>query len=188
MSTLENIINSIKSKDIKEFIISILIVIVFILGSSCISKIICKIFKVKRKKLKENVIYKNLKTIIIIVGIYSSILFLQLPLSFMNIFNKVIKITLILLFTKLVADMADPKISLLKRFVKDEKKGNSSYKFITKTIRGLIYVIGLFIIISELGYDISGIITGLGLGRSSISISSSRYSKKFICWFCSINR
>ena len=146
MESIQNVIDVVKSKELIELVIAVGILVVFVLGSSWFSRIICKLFKVKKIKLKENAIYKNLKIIFVI---YLSILFLQLPFYFMNIFTKISKIILIILITKLAADLADPKISLLKRFVKDEKKGQSSYKFITKIIRGLIYIIGVFIIISE---------------------------------------
>ena len=177
MEIIQNVIDEIKSKELRELIISVVILLVFIICSSWASKLICKLFKVKKLKIKENVIYKNVKTIFIVLGIYLSILSLQLPYDFMNIFNKISKIIFIILITKLAADLADPKVSLLKRFVKDEEKGQSSYKFITKIIRGLIYIIGAFIIISEIGYDISGIITGLGLSGVVIALAAQDIAK-----------
>lgn len=183
MESIQNVIDVVKSKELIELVIAVGILVVFVLGSSWFSRIICKLFKVKKIKLKENAIYKNLKTIFVMLGIYLSILFLQLPFNFMNIFTKISKIILIILITKLAADLADPKISLLKRFVKDEKKGQSSYKFITKIIRGLIYIIGVFIIISELGYDISGIITGLGLSGVVLALAAQDIAKNLFAGF-----
>ena len=72
---------------------------------------------IKKIKLQENSIYKNLKVIFKILGIYLGILFLQLPFEFMNIFTKVIKIVMIVLFTKLVADCINPKMNIVKRTI-----------------------------------------------------------------------
>ena len=59
---IQNIIDVIKSKELIELIIAAGILVVFVLGSSWIARLICKLFKVKKTKLKENAIYKNLKT------------------------------------------------------------------------------------------------------------------------------
>ena len=183
MEGIQNIINIIKNKEVTELIITAMIFAFFLLGSSIFSKLICKIFKVRKVKLKDNAIYKNLKVIFIVLGIYLSILFLQLPFGFMSIFNKIARITLIILITKFVADLIAPKVSLLKRFVKDEQKGQTSYKFLTKLLKGLIYVIGAFIIISELGYNISGIITGLGLSGVVLALAAQDIAKNLFAGF-----
>lgn len=183
MESIQNIIDEIKAKDIIELIIAVVILGVFFLGSSMFSKVICKIFKIKKVKLEANSIYKNLKTIFKILGIYLSILFLQLPLSFMNIFTKIVKIIMIVLFTKLAADCINPKMNIMKRVLKDNAKSNSSINFVTKILRGLIYIIGVFIIISELGYDISGIIAGLGLGGVVLALAAQDIAKNLFAGF-----
>lgn len=183
MTTIQNIIKEIQNKDIIEIILSIVILVVFFLFSSVFARAISKVFKVKRVKLKENPIYKMLKLIFIITGVYLSVLFLQLPNDFMNIFNRITKIVMIILLTRLIADCINPQMSIIKKIIKDDVKGESSINFITKIIRVLIYIIGTFIIISELGYDLSGIITGLGLSGVVIALAAQDIAKNLFAGF-----
>lgn len=183
MENIKNIIETIQSKDIAELLISVLILVVFFIFSSIFAKLLSKLFKIKNIRIKENPIYKTLKLIFIVFGIFISVSFLQLPYSFTNIFNKIIKIILIILLTKLVADCIDPKMSLMKRIFKDYKKGEGSIRFITKLLRGLIYTIGSFIIIAELGYDLSGIITGLGLSGVVLALAAQDIAKNLFAGF-----
>lgn len=188
MEIINKIIEQLQNKQITELIIALFILLIPCIGSSFFSKLICKILKVNKIRKKENEIYKNLKVIFVIIGIYLSISFLQLPVDFTKGFSKIIRIVMIILITKLAADCINPKMGIITRITKDYSKCESSLIFVTKIIKGLIYLIGIFIIISELGYDLSGIITGLGLSRSSSCFSSSGYCKKLICRFCNFNR
>lgn len=183
MKFIQNIIHEIQTKDILELIIAISIIIIFFLGSSLLSKLFCKILKIRKDKLKQNEIYKNMKVILKILGIYVGIMFLQLPYEFTNILTKITKIIMIILITKLLADCVSPKMKLMKYVLKNDSKANSSFNFIIKVIKGLIYTIGIFIIISELGYDISGIITGLGLSGVVIALAAQDIAKNLFAGF-----
>lgn len=183
MKFMQNIIYEIKTKDILELIIAISIIILFFLGSSVLSKLFCKTFKIKKSKIETNETYKNLKVVFKILGIYFGILFLQLPYEFTNIFTKVIKIIMIILCTKILADCINPNMNIMKKILKENHESNSSINFVTKIIRGLIYVIGAFIIISEIGYDISGIITGLGLSGVVLALAAQDIAKNLFAGF-----
>lgn len=183
METIKNMIEVIQNKDIIEILISLIILAIFLVFSSTFAKILTKLFKVKSNYIKESPIYKNLKLILIVLGVFFSMLFLQLPVDFMNTFNKIIKIILIILLTKLFADCIDPQMVIMKRIFKDNQKGEGSVRFITKFARGLIYAIGIFIIIDEVGYDLSGIITGLGLSGVVIALAAQDIAKNLFAGF-----
>lgn len=183
MENIKNIFEVIQNKEAVEILIAVLILVLFIAFSSVFAKLISKLFKVRNIKINGKPIYRNLKFIFIILGIFFSISFLQLPANFTTIFNKIIKIALIILTTGLVADFMDPKMNFIKKIVKDNKKGEGSIKFITRLIKGLIYTIGVFIIIAELGYDLSGIITGLGLSGVVIALAAQDIAKNLFAGF-----
>ena len=49
--------------------------------------------------------------------------------------------------------------------------------FISKIVKCIVYVIAAFLIITELGYDLSGLITGLGLGGVVIALAAQDIAK-----------
>lgn len=183
MENIRDVIEAIQGKETKELIISAVILIAFLVLSTPISKLICKMLKIQNSNANNKMIYRNLRSIFIILGIYSSIVFLQLPFEFINIFNRVIRIILIILISKLFADCVNPEATVLKKMIKDEKRSDSSAKFITKIIRGIIYTIGAFIVITELGYDLSGIVTGLGLSGVVIALAAQDIAKNLFAGF-----
>lgn len=183
MESIKGLMEILQKKDFSEILIAIIIFIVFFLGSSFLSKVICKIFRVRKLKSQEIAIYKNLKLIFKVTGLYLGIWFLQLPIGFMSTFTKIIKIINIILITKLVADCINPRTIFVKKMVQDNPKNESSINFIYKILKGLIYVIGVFVIITELGYDISGIITGLGLGGVVLALAAQDIAKNLFAGF-----
>ena len=54
------------------------------------------------------------------------------------------------------------------------------FDFSFKIIRGVIYVVAIFIIIANLGIDISGLIAGLGLGGVIITLAAQDTAKNLI--------
>ena len=70
--------------------------------------------------------------------------------------------------------------------IKESEKNTSNehtMNFAVKFIRGIIYVIGAFIFISELGYDLSGLITGLGIGSVVLALAAQDLAKNLFGGF-----
>ena len=49
---------------------------------------------------------------------------------------------------------------------------DNSIKILIRVIKALIYIVAIFLIFAELGYDLSGLITGLGLGSIVVSLAA----------------
>ena len=52
--------------------------------------------------------------------------------------------------------------------------------FICKIIRAICWTILIFIIISEFGYDLSGLLTALGLGSAAIALAAQDIVKSLL--------
>ncbi len=177
MEKINEIIKQIQAKDITDVVIAILIILVFFIISSWFPKIIMRMFKIKeknKKKLKENDMYKGLKWIFLCVGFYLAILVLNLPENVFSICVKIIRVVVILSIAKILIGMISPESRLMKKVQENDKfqENKSALKVGYKILKVIIYVIAGFLIIADFGYDLNGIITGLGLGSVVIGLAA----------------
>jgi len=179
-------IEYIKAKEIVEILIAVGVLVGFIILSSIFAKIIMKCFKIKSDKFtKKTKLYKISKFIWIISGTYISLIILQLPSDFMAIVTKIFKLALIYGVTRFCANLVRPNTKLFTKIKESEKNTTNEHtmNFAVKFIRGIIYVIGAFIFISELGYDLSGLITGLGIGSVVLALAAQDLAKNLFGGF-----
>lgn len=190
MKKLLDCIEYIKAKEIVEILIAVGVLVGFIILSSIFAKIIMKCFKIKSDKFtKKTKLYKISKFIWIISGTYISLLILGLPSDFMAIVTKIFKLALIYGLTRFCANLVRPNTKLFTKIKESEKNTTNEHtmNFAVKFIRGIIYVIGAFIFISELGYDLSGLITGLGIGSVVLALAAQDLAKNLFGGFAIIS-
>ena len=133
-----------------------------------------EVFHNLKKVLKENDTYKGLRSIFLCFGIYLALIILALPATAMAFCIKLIRVAVILSIAKILVGMISPTSKLMKK-VKGNEKLQENQKLIqtgTKLLKVLIYIVAGFMIISEFGYDLNGIITGLGLGSVVIALAA----------------
>lgn len=182
---MEEIINKIMSN--KPMIIgtAIIIVIIFRILASIIAYIIIKMFNIKKKlDIRKNPYYRPLKTFIIVLGIYLAILFVQKPLDIgeqiMLIVTKIFKIVTVIIISKaLINSLSSPNSFIIKWQKKMSQDGidNTSSIVILKILKILVYIGTTVIIIQEIGYDLSGLITGLGISGVIITLAAQDTAK-----------
>lgn len=172
-----------------QIAIAIGIVIIFRVLSSFVSKIIIKILSAKNKEkadVKRNPFYRPLKTIFTFIGVFIALNFLKetiaISVELQAIINKALKIAMIIFVAKAFGEGLDDKNGL---FTKIKTKSNKEIDpgtrgVILKAIRIIIYVIAAFMVISELGYNISGFITSLGIGGVVITLAAQDTAKSLI--------
>ncbi len=174
-------IQNIQSEQILDIIIAICIFILFKIFSSGISYIIIKIFnmKQKEKRIKEHGLYKPIKYAVILLGAHIAITCLGLKAETMALIIKIEKSILIAIIANGLSNMLTPKAQIMKR-IKKSNHINANEKvssFIGKLIRYVIYIIAGFMIAYEFGYNLSGIITGLGLGSVVLALAAQDIAK-----------
>lgn len=180
---MNEIVNWIKEIDVHTLINiveAIIIILIFNIFSSLFSIIILKIFHIKKSKLeiKQTAYYKTLKRFFKILGVYIAIMAFNINPQIFEVITKIFKIIVIILIANGISIFVGTNRSIIKGL--QEKTGyNDNGKienFIIKILKTIIYAIAIFIIIKELGYDLSGLIAGLGLRKCGDSISSTRLS------------
>lgn len=185
MDKINEIISYFKNFDINNIItilISLLIFLLFNLFSNTLAFFIVKLFKLKEKnknKIKQTSLFKTLNVFFPILGAYLGLLLLNLPQDITNIINKIFKILIIFLTAIAIAKSITPESSIFKQLNNKigRKKDDTFANFFIKLIRGIIYIIAAFIIVSELGYNLNGILTGLGLSGVIVALAAQDTAK-----------
>lgn len=188
MKFLNEILDFFKNLTIENAVdigIGLAIVVIFKIISSPIAYMIVKMFKFKVKdknKIKNNGFYKPLKSFFVILGIYIGFMVLKLPADIFAVITKIFKICVILLATKGFSNLFD---SNSESFAKLREKLNfdrndTTINFFSKVAKALIYIIAGFILITELGYNLGGLATGLGISSVVIALAAQDIAKSFL--------
>lgn len=174
------LIKNLNGQKTLDLIIAVVIVAIFDIFSPILTYLTIKIFnlKFKGKEIKENPFYVSLKGFYRITGVYLVFLFLKNDFGFtkemVNIVTKIYKIIVVLFISNSLARGVTKKSKIISR-VKERSANelnDGSIKLIIRIIRTLIYIVALFIIFKEMGYDLSGLVTGLGLGSVVITLAA----------------
>lgn len=189
MENIRNFIETIKNiqkEQVIDILIGILVYLLFKILSKSLAYATIKIFKPKtknKKAIRKHGFYHPLTIFYSILGAYIAILFIKIPLQInaeiMEIVNKVFKILVILLFANGLANSLTTHSNLVKRLKEKINPDieDSMFKFILKAIRLLIYIVAGFLIITGLGYNLNGLVAGLGLGSVVVTLAAQDTAK-----------
>lgn len=188
MEFINKLIDFFKNLSLENIIdigIGLAIIVIFKIFSSIFAYIIIKMFKFKvkdKKKIKSNGFYKPLKIFFVLLGIYIGAMSLKLPENVFSIITKIFKICTIILTAKGFANLFD---STSETFSKIREKlhmegTDTTVNFFSKIAKGIIFIVAAFIVIAELGYDLSGLITGLGISSVVIALAAQDVAKSIL--------
>lgn len=169
-------------------IIGLAVCIVLIIFSKKISALLCSLLRKALSKWEKTAqavydsLYNPLRAFIIALGIY--LLFAIAAGGDAGIttwFAKAFRIATIAIVTWASLNFTPALTSLMIK-INEENKNSSevAIRFLSIILRIVIASLGVVIIISELGYNINGIITGLGLGGLSISLAAKNTASNLI--------
>ena len=131
------------------------------------------------KEIRENSLYKPLKSVIIWIGLHIAVLTLGLPNNLTAICNKIFRIGIIIILAVGIANIFSPDSKIFKKIANHRRiKGNQTLvNFISKVTKGIIYVIAVFLVMTELNFNLSGLIAGLGLGGVIVALAAQDIAK-----------
>ena len=191
MEQINNIINffrGITQEQLIEYGIALIIVVFFLIFSSPISYLIIKMFKIKEKDksvIKNNPVYKPLKALFIVVGIYIAILILKLPDNITTICKKAFQILVICITAKGLSNLVDPKFGLIKKMKNgDTPDGNKTVVgFTGKILQYVIYIGAGLLILTVFDINPTSLIAGLGVGSAVVALAAQDFVKNLISGF-----
>lgn len=191
MEQIRALINWLQNLSIVTFIdlgIAIAIILFFVLLRGPLAYLVVKIFKMKEKdkqKIKEVSFYKPLKIFFPILGIYLACIILRFDPAVFAVITKAFRICVILLAANGIASLFKGDSIIAKKIQKKLKSEDNENRlsFFFKIIRGAIYIIAGFIVVIELGYNINGLIAGLGLGGVIVTLAAQDTAKNLFGGF-----
>lgn len=185
-----NLLETIHIDNIINFCIVLSIILGFKIFSPIFSRIIIlifhKIFRIKNRVV-ESSFYSPLKTFFVVTGFYIGIRYLNISAKTISLVNKVYRIIIIMIIAKGLANNFEINSTFLKKLEKRDSFNNEGFnKFVAKILKVLIYIVAGFMIITELGYDLGGLVTGLGVGSAVVALAAQDFVKSVIGGFAII--
>ena len=171
--------------------IAVTIYIVALIVSGMAEKILTTVFKIVLKERSETTklaftqsFAKPLAGFIKIAGLYFAVSALPLnaalKVSVVSVMSVVLRIALILMVSIALQNFV---VNMPEMFdgLAEKLGGNQTIViFFTKLLKALIMVFTLVIIIEEFGYDVTGLITGLGLGGLTFALAAQDIASNFM--------
>ena len=154
----------------------VLIFIIFLIFrnklSASILKLISKFaFKNKEEKKESfvNTVKKPLSILFLVIGIFLAVYINAKSVALLKAF----KIAVIIIICWGVVNYLSANIgSFIKFRGSDDATNLTAIKFISNILKIVVVLFGIVMVISELGYNINGLITGLGVGGLAISLAA----------------
>ncbi len=177
MNNIRNLLSQINVRDlIKIFNIQIAVAIflVFLIFRRLFSQIILKIifWITKNKgKVKESKVYKILNNFWIFVGLYGATKMFKMSEQTVANINTIFEIICIIFATNIINSFIAKDSKWFRKYI-NHSKNDAVNNFVCKIARGIVWVISGYIIIKELGYDLTGLVAGFGVGSVIISLAA----------------
>ncbi len=155
----------------------LLIIFIFYVFRGPATYLIVRLLNLKEKdknKIKKIGFYKPLKTFFLVLGVYLGIKSLGLSPKIEIILEKAFRIIVILLVAKSLTNMTAKNSKLMNKLNKKLHMANNGniVGMVSKIIACIIYAFAGVIIINELGYDVNGLIAGIGLGGLTVALAA----------------
>lgn len=125
INNLVDILTEIKENRVLDIIIVVIIIILSIMMSSLLAFLTIKVFKLKENhmKIKKHPLYKSIKGIFLLIGIYFAILVLNLPEDWLGVCKTIVRILIIWKVAKTIANLISPDSKFIKK-IKASNKTN----------------------------------------------------------------
>ncbi len=170
-----------------KIILGIVIFVAFCFASkpltSLLLKITGRIFFSKNEQLKDAYITglaRPVRILFIVIGLFIGIYINYAAKAVLSAFQ----ISVILIISWCIVSFISENLTIVFNIDNETSSINSAaIKFISNTLKVIIVLIAIVMVISELGYNISGLITGLGIGGLAISLAAQNTLQDFISGF-----
>ncbi len=180
MDNLKNMLMHIKVQDLIAVFniqIAVALFLVFFIFRGLFSQIILKVIfwmTKQKKKVKETNAYKIFNRFFIFLGLYLSIRLLKLDAQTLANVNSIFRVICIIFITNII----NANITNESRWFQ-HSKSDIVNNFICKIIRGIVWIISIYIILKELGVNLTGLVAGFGIRQCDYFTGSAGYCKKF---------
>lgn len=136
---------------------------------------------------KDSSTGRHLKNYLIFIGVYIILHIWVKDLKILSYAKIGLKIVTIISVTNILVDTLSPSGLLIKLSQKSKAKKFSVVEtntimnnFLSKVVKVILYIIALALISKELGYNINGMVAGLGIGSAILALAVQDTVKSFV--------
>lgn len=154
--------------------IGLISIILFFVLRKFFTNIILKIWKKITKEefeIKDHPMSKVLQLFFIFIGFVIAMEIIPFNSKILEVWKEISKIIIILFITSFITSLANKDSKIMKKIM-GTSRSETVNTFICKIIKVIIWVCAFFIIIKQLGYDLTGLVAGLGIGSVIISLAA----------------
>lgn len=182
---MNNIVNYIQSLTLSDFIrilTAILIALLFHIFSGLLTRLFIHIFhkkegKNKKEKISDNYLFQPLTWYLKLLGVYLGLLYVKPNQEVLLIINKIVRMITILFACKALSSYITHSNGILKKISSKLHSDSKASILISKVLVFVIYFIGIALILSEIGYDISTLVAGLGISGVIVALAAQDTAK-----------
>lgn len=189
VASIKNI-GTIIFENFPQIVLGLIVIILFVIFRQLLSKNIAKIFTKIFKKHPvigagiRTSVQEPLKAFFLLLGLYLGFAVMNLPGGFMAGATTVFRICNIVLITWALANFTPFITSQIIKMEEANKRTNAvAVRFVANMLKIIIISISVVVIISELGYNIGGLITGIGLGGLTFSLAAQNTAANLFAGF-----
>ena len=199
MNQITEFTENIKNIEISSYInllIAMGILVLFLIFTPIISYNLIKLFykdanKTKKskaenkQKIKKSSIYKSLYLVFLVTGIFIAFKIMDLTVTQDAVVNKLYRIFIIWLVATAIAAIFESREQILdKTNIPINIKRNSIFLSMAgKLIKIVLYIIAGYLSLKELGFDLGGVATGIGIGSAILAIAMQDLVKETFAGF-----
>lgn len=173
-----------------EIASGLVVFLVFLILRRALSKNIAKIFTKLFKKHPvigagiRTSVQEPLKAFFLFLGLYIGLYMAGPPDAVMASITKGFRVINIVLITWALANFAPFITSSIIRFEETSRRSNAvAVRFIANMLKIVVISVSVVIVIGELGYNIGGLITGIGLGGLTFSLAAQNTASDLFAGF-----
>ncbi len=193
MEQIKQFINSISTANLLKIFdvqVALAVFIVICIFKSFFSYVIIKLYYMitkNPKNPKNAILYRSFNTFFVILGLFLAVRIGTKSFAensydvrqMVYVANKLFKIICFYYITKVFTTAISADSIIIRRLFTDPTNKTVN-TFICKIIRAVCWIILIFIVIAEFGYDLSGLLTALGLGSAAIALAAQDVVKSLL--------
>lgn len=145
-------------------------------------KVVYAITKHDKTELKKSKMYVPLKRMFLCTGLFIALRIIPTTAQIKYYINEAFKVIVIIFITQGLTSIMTKNSKVFKRLL-NISEDDTVNDFFCKVFRALSWIVSIFIILTELGFDLSGLATGLGLVSAVIALAAQELVKNLISGF-----
>lgn len=154
--------------------ISLIIILIVFIIRPILASAILKMWKIISKgdfEVKKHPMYGTLKLFFVFLSIAIAVKIMPFSEKVIDSWNEIFKIVNILFIAKFLTVIVSKDSKIMKKTIATSQNETVN-TFVCKVIRGIIWLTSIFIVITDLGYNLTGLVAGLGVGSVIISLAA----------------